>query len=278
MNVEILCVGRELLIGKTLNTNAHWLAGQITALGGKVIRVTTVGDEVEEIASSLEEIVNRKPDLVIAVGGLGPTFDDKTLEGVADAIGVRLGINQEALKLVREKYQSLSTHGRLRLTKSRVKMATLPRGAMPLYNPVGTAPGVILKRPRTTLICLPGVPEEMKAIFNESLVNLIEAKVGGAYFYEESFDVADIFESELAPLIDRVMRKYPRVYVKSHARGGEGRAGATLELHFSSASRNMADAKGNVVKAVKMMKRILAERRERLLRNPGSQSHRHNLA
>ena len=77
-SVEIICVGNELLIGKTLNTNAHWLAKRITSLGLKVRRITVVGDDLEEISSAIKETVNRKPCFIIVTGGLGPTFDDKT--------------------------------------------------------------------------------------------------------------------------------------------------------------------------------------------------------
>ncbi|MCK4425067.1 competence damage-inducible protein A, partial [Candidatus Bathyarchaeota archaeon] len=74
--MEIICVGNELLIGKTLNTNAHWLAKRITSLGLSVKRITVVGDEVNEIANAVREALQRKPRFIITVGGLGPTFDD----------------------------------------------------------------------------------------------------------------------------------------------------------------------------------------------------------
>ncbi|MCJ7767212.1 molybdopterin-binding protein, partial [Candidatus Bathyarchaeota archaeon] len=79
--LEIVCVGNELLIGKTLNTNAHWLAKRATSLGVMVKRVTVILDEVDEVATVLREALNRKPRFIITTGGLGPTFDDKTLEG-----------------------------------------------------------------------------------------------------------------------------------------------------------------------------------------------------
>ena len=76
--MEIVCVGNELLIGKTLNTNAHWLARRATSLGIMVKRITVVADDVDEIAKVILEALKRKPRFIITTGGLGPTFDDKT--------------------------------------------------------------------------------------------------------------------------------------------------------------------------------------------------------
>ena len=94
---EIITVGNELLIGKILNTNAYWLARYITGLGIKVRRITVVGDDIDEIASSIREAIERKTDFIITVGGLGPTFDDRTLEGLAKALHRKLQVNEKAL-------------------------------------------------------------------------------------------------------------------------------------------------------------------------------------
>ena len=260
-SVEIVCVGNELLIGKTLNTNAQWLAEQITRIGGKVTRVTEVGDDVQEIASAVIEALKRKADFVITSGGLGPTFDDKTLQGISRATGRKLKLNQEALRLVRDRYKEMSVPKRLRLTKPRVKMAILPEGSSPIRNPVGTAPGVLVEFGNAKLISLPGVPKELKAIFEKSVAEKIREKSGNLAFYESSMIVRGIVESALAPLIDRVMLGNPRVYVKSHPKGGEGRTGALIELHFSSTEKNRGKAREQVIKAIIDMVRMLGKRR-----------------
>jgi len=104
--MEIICVGNELLIGKTLNTNAQWIAKQATAMGITVKRVTVVADEVNEIANAVREALRRKPQFTITTGGLGPTFDDKTLEGIAEALNRKLAVNDKALKMVKAKYEA----------------------------------------------------------------------------------------------------------------------------------------------------------------------------
>ena len=100
LELEIICIGNELLIGKTMNTNGYWLAKRSTLLGMNVKRIIIVGDYVEEISNVLKETLNRKPRFIIITGGLGPTFDDKTLEGIANVLNLQLDINEKALKIL----------------------------------------------------------------------------------------------------------------------------------------------------------------------------------
>jgi len=249
--IEILCVGTELLIGKTLNTNAHWLAKRATTLGLKVSRITVVEDSVAEILVALREAIQRAPRFLITVGGLGPTFDDKTLEGVAKALECELEVHDEALRMVEEKYRRYVEEGRMEsveLTPYRVKMAKLPKGAKPLFNPVGTAPGVLIEHGRTTLIALPGVPSEMKAIFEDSVVSLFKQVAGDVNYFETSLNVEEIVESDVAPLIERVMHDNPYVYIKSHPKGIE--KVSRIELHLSTTAEDSNTAKNRISKAL----------------------------
>jgi len=237
-NMEIICVGNELLIGKTLNTNAQWLSKQATALGITVKRITVVADDVNEIANAVRETLKRKPHFAITTGGLGPTFDDKTLEGIAKALNRKLAVNQKALKMVKEKYEAYAREKgteTAELTPPRIKMATLPEKAEPLPNPVGTAPGVRAALEETILIVLPGVPSEMEAIFHETVEPLLKQTSGKSVFYEKSIYADGVMESSLAPLIDKVMQDNPGVYVKSHPKGRENRP--HMEIHVSITAR-----------------------------------------
>ena len=103
VELEIICVGNELLIGKTQDTNAYWLGKQATNLGVNVRRITVVEDIVDEIAKVICEVLERKPQFIVTTGGLGPTFDDKTLEGIAKALDCKLEVNQKAIEMVKEK-------------------------------------------------------------------------------------------------------------------------------------------------------------------------------
>ncbi len=248
--IEILCVGTELLIGKTLNTNAHWLAKRVTSLGGEVVRITVVRDDVDRIALSVRAATRRKPRFLITVGGLGPTFDDKTLEGVAKATGCKLKVDDEALRKVEEKYRVYVEEGlmeKVELTPPRTKMANLPEGAKPLHNSVGTAPGVILECKDTTIVALPGVPSEMIAIFDESVASIIKQAAGDMTFFETSMSVIGVVESEMAPIIDKVMHDNPHVYIKSHPKGGERIS--KLEFHLSTTAESPSVARKLLSKA-----------------------------
>ncbi len=259
--VEIICVGTELLIGKTLNTNAHWLAKRSTVLGLKVSRITTVNDDVDEIAVSVKDALQRDNRFVITVGGLGPTFDDKTLEGVATALGRKLEVHNKALEMVKEKYAKYVEEGRMNkaeLTPYRIKMAKLPEGADPLSNPVGTAPGVIIKHKGRTLISLPGVPSEMRTIYEESIVPLFKKESGNATFFETSLDVKDIVESEIAPLIDKVMRDNPYVYIKSHPKGAE--RVPHVELHLSTTTADSKKAKNSISNSLLQISELVQDK------------------
>jgi len=235
IDLEIICIGNELLIGKTLNTNAQWMGKRATQMGLAVRRITVIPDEIQEIAMAIKETLKRKTRFILTTGGLGPTFDDKTLEGLALALNRKLEVNRKALKMVKEKYETYARRSHtetVELTKPRLKMATLPKETVPLPNPVGTAPGVQAEIEQTTLIALPGVPREMEAIFEETVAPILMQPSGDRNFFERSICVEDIMESSLAPLIDEVMKDNPDVYVKSHPKGEE--SNPHIEIHFST--------------------------------------------
>lgn len=251
VQMEIVCVGNELLIGKTLNTNAQWLAKRATSLGIIVKRIIAVGDEVEEITCVIREALHRKPRFVITTGGLGPTFDDKTLEGIAKALKRKLELNHKALQMVKERYEAYAKTGKIEeveMTPHRVKMAMLPEGSEPLQNPVGTAPGVIVKFEDTFLVALPGVPSEMEAIFDDSVAVLLKQETGNAMFFETSIYADGIMESTLAPLIDMAMHDNPYVYIKSHPRGEEKKP--HIEIHLSTTAKDPKTAKDRLGKTI----------------------------
>lgn len=257
--VEIISIGNELLIGKILNTNAKWLARSITKLGGKVNRISTIGDTSGEISSTLHSSLSKRPVFIIITGGLGPTFDDKTVDSISDAIQKPLQLNEEAFDMIKEKYREYGKKisKKIILTPARIKMAKLPIGAIPLPNPVGTAPGVFLVYAQTKIIALPGVPEEMKTIFSTSVIPLIKESVGDLFVCEKSLKVTNIIESEIAPLIDTTMHLHPRVYIKSHPKAPEPLP--HIELHFSTKSKNRTTAERWIDNAVDMISHLICD-------------------
>ncbi len=259
--IEIICIGNELLIGKIKDTNAHYLAKQATRLGANVKRVTVIQDTVSEIAQTICEAMARKPKFIITTGGLGPTFDDKTLQGLGKAVGQELEVNPEALATVKQRCVDYAQKRGLpidiELTPPRVKMATLPKKAQPVNNPIGTAPGVRFDLRGTVLFILPGVPVEMEAIFSETIAPLIRQTVGDRVFCERSIFADNIFESRLAPLIDRVMSDNLGVYVKSHPIRTESKP--HLELHLTITASREQNPEEKLLKVAKELADLIEE-------------------
>jgi nicotinamide-nucleotide amidase len=219
--VEIVSAGNEVLLGHVLDTNSNFLCRRVTAAGGIVSRTMMLGDEVETIAAELRAALGRSPALVFTVGGLGPTSDDLTLEAVAAATGRPLELNDDAERMVREKYAEFAELGYVpfaEMNDSRLKMAMLPRGAEAVVNPAGGAPGVLVRQGDTVVVSLPGVPEELMAIVDESLARLFGELFGRAHYDERALVVDLQDESAIADLLREVDAASPGVYIKSRAR------------------------------------------------------------
>jgi molybdenum cofactor synthesis domain-containing protein len=258
--VEIIAVGNELLLGDVLDTNTHWLCQRITALGGRVRRAVMVEDDVEAIAAEIQGALTQGADVVITTGGLGPTTDDMTLAAVAQALDAPLEPNEEALALVLDKYVRLSEQGYVEcaeLSQERRKMALLPQGARPLHNPVGTAPGVVLKVGNSTIISLPGVPEELKGIFTTSLRPVLKELLGESVFIEKRLIVHCGDESVLAPIVSKVAKDNPDVYIKSMAKPFHPEK--KMPIILSLAGSDQGEVEAAIDKALGELKRALAE-------------------
>jgi len=218
--VEIFIIGNEILIGDIQDTNTHWLCREINQLGGYVARATALRDIDAVIAAELQAALGRGADIIITSGGLGPTADDLTLKAVARGADVEWRLHEQALHMIRQRYDELAAQGVLALgglNPAREKMAWFPAGAVPLHNPVGTAPGVLLKSGPTTIVSLPGVPSELKGIFNSSLQPFLQATFRDGTSVMRTISAQCNDESLMEPVLSRVANDHPGVYIKSLA-------------------------------------------------------------
>jgi molybdenum cofactor synthesis domain-containing protein len=253
MIIELLMIGNEILIGKTQDTNSNWLAKRITKFGHEVKRITTIGDELETISSTMKTILKRKPEIVITSGGIGPTFDDITLEGVASGLERKLELNEHAYNSIKKVYERAHKKGLLQLegmTKERKKMAYLPQDSIPLPNTVGTAPGVKIREGNTTIFILPGVPAEMKAMFRNIIVPILKEKKGK--FIEKGFLFSGIGESQIAAYTNELEKKYPQLWIKTHPR-----IGLSVEVEVSITAFNVENGEELIDKALKEIREIV---------------------
>ncbi|MGQ9515264.1 MAG: nicotinamide mononucleotide deamidase-related protein [Thermoproteota archaeon] len=260
INVEIICIGNELLIGKVVNTNASWLARRVTELGASVRRIEVVGDDLDEISNAIQLSLSQDPFIIITTGGLGPTYDDMTLAGVARALGVELEVNSEALEMIKSKYASMS----LEITPSRKKMAYLPKGGVAIANPVGTAPGCLIEFGGCKIASLPGVPSEMQAIFAQTIAPILSKESGGRAFREASLVLQGIPESVLAPILDEVRKRNVGAYFKSHPKMSEGVP--LIEVHITATDERGEKAEEIVRKGLLDLKEIAVSHGAKVLR------------
>ena len=218
--VEILIIGNEILVGDIKDTNTNWLCQLVNGRGGFVARATVLRDIPDEIAGAVRAALDRGVDVLFTSGGLGPTADDLTLAAVAQGAGLPLRLDPVALKMVKDQYDWFFEQGVMAeggLNPAREKMAWLPEGGAPLFNPGGTAPGVLTRVGRTAIISLPGVPSELKGIITHSLQDFLDETFGLGGSNSRDITVRCNDESILEPVLSRVVPAHPRVYIKSLA-------------------------------------------------------------
>ncbi|MHA1821431.1 MAG: competence/damage-inducible protein A [Promethearchaeota archaeon] len=148
MNAEIILIGNELLVGTIKDSNGYWLIHQLLKYGIRVDRITIIPDDIKVISETLREAIKRRPAFIFTSGGLGPTYDDMTYEGIAHAFNLKVELNEEVLEHLKARYEKLKKLGKVKdtgLNESRRKMAYIPPNAIPLENPVGAAPGLLIK-------------------------------------------------------------------------------------------------------------------------------------
>lgn len=244
---EIICLGNELLMGETINTNGAYIGKNLTKIGFEVRRLTCVRDDLALASEAFQETFSRVPSIVMLSGGLGPTYDDIQLLVLSEATGKQLLLNEQALSQVKN-YYTKKGHD---LSKERKKMAYLPEGSQPLSNSVGGAPGCVLEYKETIIFCLPGVPSEMKDIFTKQVLPRLTAEFGRK-ISEVKFVVHNLIESELAPIINEVKEEYPSLYIKSHPEH-KNHAGILFHIMGSgeSGKKQVKEAKKRLITSLK---------------------------
>lgn len=194
MEAVIIAIGDELLLGKTVNNNAAYLSAQLAALGIPTRRQIVVGDKDEEIQAAVEQARALAP-LAVATGGLGPTADDRTLAAVTALWGLELVLHPPTLREIEQHFRRRG----IPMPEVNVSQARVPAGARVLRNALGTAPGLIIENEGFILCLLPGVPAEMKYIFENGLrPYLAEKGYGGGRVYEWVIHVVGLPESAVA--------------------------------------------------------------------------------
>ncbi len=245
MTAETIFVGTELLLGNIVNTNGAYLADRLAALGISTYYQTVVGDNLERISETVSLGLSRS-DILILSGGLGPTQDDITRDGVAKAMGLNL-IPDEHSKIRIEEYFSKSGK---KMTENNYRQALVPEGGKAIDNDCGTAPGIVIEKDGKTVILLPGPPVELKNMFEKDIVPLLSSKTDGV-IYSSTVKVCGKSESEIATILDDLINGDGEVTVAPYAK--------CCEVHLR------VTAKGEDEKtAKKLVKPVVKEIKSRL--------------
>ena len=239
--VEILSIGTELLLGNIINTNAQWISEQLSQLGLNHFRQSTVGDNCDRIIKVIQEI-SKRSNLLITTGGLGPTPDDLTTEAIAKSFNVSLFERPHLWDEIKQKLPN----SKLKDDSSSLrKQCFFPKNAQIIDNPRGTAPGMIWEPIKGfTILTFPGVPSEMKTMWEETAYDFIKTKFSDSYsFFSNTLKFAGIGESSVAEKINDLLNlKNPTV--APYANLGE------VKIRITARAKNDQEAK-NINKPVK---------------------------
>lgn len=248
----ILATGDEIVGGRTVDTNSAWLADKLSALGLDVVAFLTVSDDVERIAWAWKHAVERA-DLVISTGGLGPTSDDLTSETLASVASVPLQLDEEQAEHIRGLFRS---RGRT-MSANNLRQAMIPQGAQVIGNPAGTAPGYRLELARddggaSFCVVLPGVPREMKPMFETSVLPWIAASTEpGRVVVSRTFSTFGLPESALDERLRGVVppsrgrlafrASFPKISVRVSVAGEARSAAAELDALAADVRSRIAE-------------------------------------
>ncbi|CAN5213444.1 nicotinamide mononucleotide deamidase-related protein [soil metagenome] len=223
-SASIVIIGDEILGGFVQDTNSHWLAGRLQSLGIPLDRVQTVPDTLDAIHEGLSmELARSRPRLILTSGGIGSTPDDLTMQGVAQTLGLDLEVNGDIDGRITAALEWTSAQGATVTPaheRAMRRMAEVPSGAYLLLGAMGVAPGVAVNvdggigAGGITVVILPGIPSEMKRIFDSGIVPDLLDGIGSPQHVVEMTHPYP--ESTLNPLFDRLVSDFPDVHLGSY--------------------------------------------------------------
>ena len=217
VNVEIVSIGSELLLGQIVDTNSAWISQRLAENGANVYYKSCVGDNLNRMTEVLR-IALERADVVITGGGIGPTQDDLTREAVADVFDVDVVTDPDSLTELHERFQNRG----FILTKNNERQAQIPDGATVIRNPNGTAPAFMVESDKGTIISLPGVPFEMKWLITNEIIPYLQDKYDlGETIHYRVLKVADLGESAVDHLIGHLIAESSNPTVGVLARPGQ---------------------------------------------------------
>lgn len=245
MRAEIFCIGTELLIGDIVNTNASYISKRLSENGFDVLYHSVCGDNGERIEESLKHAFERS-ELVVTTGGLGPTYDDISVEKCAKVLGVKCEMNEEAVKSI-EGYFERS--GR-KMTDNNLKQAFLPVGAKIFMNGYGTAPGICVEKDGKILVMLPGPPREMKPMLENQVIPYLK-KYSSRLLVSTNVNIFGMGESSVEAALKDIMTRSKNPTLAPYVNDGE------VRVRITASGENEAEAKKLTLEYAEHVKNVL---------------------
>lgn len=248
VTAELLTIGDEILYGQIVDTNSQWMGIELSNAGIRVVRKTTVGDVEHEILNAFAE-AEKRADIILITGGLGPTNDDLTKPCLVKYFNCELKIHEEALAEVTEFFRS---RGR-ELTEINRQQAALPVCCDKITNALGTAPGMWFSRNKKVFVSMPGVPHEMKRMMTDIIIPRLKKTFQMPVIYHKVIRTAGIGESFLAEKISSWERALPKhiklAYLPSLGEvklrlTGIGNSFETLETEVTALTKKLIEEAG----------------------------------
>ena len=233
MVVEIICVGTEILLGNIVNTNAAYMAEKCAQLGLTNYFQTVVGDNEERLSMAIKQAIGRS-DIVILSGGLGPTEDDLTKEVAAKECGKKLFLDEQSKKNIENYFAKRG----IEPTDNNWKQAYIPEDSIILPNNNGTAPGVIIENENCKVILLPGPPNELIPMFEESVIPYINNLTPGV-IYSQTVKLCGIGESKAETMIKDLISEQTNPTIATYAKTGEVHIRVTASAESEKSARKM---------------------------------------
>ncbi|HQG78241.1 MAG TPA: competence/damage-inducible protein A [Bacteroidales bacterium] len=205
MKAEIITIGDELLIGQTIDTNSAWIGWELSSAGFDVRRRTSIHDNRDEILNALSEAAERKPELVIITGGLGPTSDDITKQTLCEFFNTKLVPDREVLEMI----EKMLRRRNFPMNENNRRQAEVPESCRVLPNAAGTAPGMWFEKDGTIFISMPGVPGEMKYIMQEHVLPDIKKRFRSQVIIHKNIMTYGVPEARLAEILEQFEAELP---------------------------------------------------------------------
>ena len=233
MIVELISVGTEILLGNIVNTNAAYLAEKCAQLGLQCFFQTSVGDNEERLKMVLTTALDRS-DIVILSGGLGPTEDDLTKEVVASVLGKELFMDEHSKQRIQEYFDKRGK----KITDNNWKQAMIPKGAVIIDNENGTAPGVIMEENGKMVILLPGPPNELIPMFENSIVPYLSEKTKET-IYSQTVKICGVGESLAETMIKDLLEEQTNPTIAPYAKTGEVHLRVTAKAEDEKSAKKL---------------------------------------